>query len=235
MASLDPRERAGNVKPLGFFVKYSQGIMFSDFSEIILSAIAGLLFILLMSTIFDLYFMITGNKVYYTNGVLMFVKRVSVNHHYSITPQQIILEKKFHSRTTSSFIFTEINSFSYGFHQEIIPFPRWRSIPNVMHGSIIFDTKNNQVVVKGFANYSTLAIYFAWLIMTALKIFQDKSLAIYTPPLVPVMTIMILVFLFWLMYLIQSARLEEIATFAAQSWERKHMNEAKQSVQQDTT
>ena len=196
--------------------------MLNGFSEIVLFVIVGLFFIYLVSDLIDMYFDVTGNKAYFTRGVLMFVKRISVNYHYSNALQQIILEKKFHSGLVSSFIFTVIDSFSYGFHQERFAFFKWLRIPNVMHGLIVFDAQNNQVVVKGFANYSTLAIYFAWLIMTILKILQDESLTTPFPLLVRMITIVVLIFFLWFMYLIQSARFEKVAVFAAQSWERKY-------------
>jgi len=199
--------------------------MFNDFSELILVVIGGLLSIYIVSDLIDVYFKVIGSRAYFTRGVVMFSKHIPVNHHYSNTPQQIILEKEFHSRLISSFIFTEIDPFSYGFHQEKFVFFKWLRIPDVMHGLLIFDTQNNKVVVKGFANYSTLIMYFAWLIMTILKILQDESLTTPSPLLVRLAPIAVLIFFLWFMYLMQSARFEKVALFAAQSWERKHMRD----------
>lgn len=199
--------------------------MFNNFSELILVVIVGLFFIHIVSDLIDAYFKVIGSKAYFTRGVLMFVKHIPVNNHYSNTPQQIIFEKEFHSRLISSFIFTEIDSFSYGFHQERFTFFKWLCIPDVMHGLIIFDTKNNQVIVKGFANYSTLIMYFAWLNLTILKILQDESLTSPPPLLAKLATIVILVFFLWSMYLMQSARFKKVALFAAQSWQRKHIRD----------
>ena len=181
--------------------------------------------LLVGSLLADLVFEVTWNKTYFTYGLTIFVMRIPVNQWHTNIPTQALLEKKFHSDLISSLIFKEIGAYSYGFREKIFQF-KWIRTPNLMHGLLAFDTNNNQVVVKGFANWFTVAFSLVWLGLPlsglVSTLFSQQPLV---SILIPLGVIGGFIVFMGIMYLFQASRFSNVASFAAQSWERKYVRD----------
>jgi len=181
--------------------------------------------LLVGSLLADLVFGATWHKAYFTSGLTIFVKRIPVKHWHTNIPSQAQLEKKFRSDVISSLIFKEIDVHSYGFREKMFEFKLMRT-PGPMHGLLMFDTNTSQVVVKGFVNWFILAFSLVWLGLpisgAVLILLNNEPLP---SPLIPLGIIGGFILAMGIMYLFQSSRFSNVASFAAQSWARKHMQD----------
>jgi hypothetical protein len=187
----------------------------------------SLFVIWIIVSLVELSFSITWNKTYFTSGLMIFVKRIPVNNCHTNVPKLDLFEEAFHSGVISSLSFKEIDAFSYGFREEIFEI-KWIRTGGFMHGLLIFDTKNNQVIVKGFASWSVLVFSFILLsgiIFFIAQILLDEGLAISALRSLGNIgySILFTVLFIWIIHLFQSSRFINVASFAAQSWERKHL------------
>ena len=181
----------------------------------------------ILASLIESFFSITWNKTYFTFGLMIFVKRIPVNNWHTNIPSLALFEKEFHSAVISSLNFKELDAFSYGFREEIFEV-KWIRTGGFMHGLLIFDTKNSQVIVKGFASWS--ALVFSFILLSGftffiVQILLDEGLAISAlRPLGNIgYSILFTVLFMWIIHLFQSSRFINVASFAAQSWERKHL------------
>jgi len=117
---------------------------------------------LIVSILADIVLTSTWNKTYFTSGLRIFIKRIPVNHWHTIIPNQSLFEEKFQSNWVGSLTFKEIDMISYGFREKIFQIT-WIRSTSIMHGLLIFDSNNNQIIVKGFANWSILVFSLIWL------------------------------------------------------------------------
>ena len=179
----------------------------------------GVIFFSVMTLFFLVETVLSGkwNKMYFTSGLPIFVKRISVGPRYNNIPLSSRFEAQFQSDWTNSLVFREIAPNTYGFREKFFEFRIFKYSP-LMHGVLFFDSVNNQVVVKGFANWFSVGLSVIWLgcaILIGVKYFPEAAsfvlgfLAFYS---------IILGFI----YLIQYSRFSNVATFAAQEWERKY-------------
>jgi hypothetical protein len=204
--------------------------MIGDFSEII-GIIVVILFV--ASLVADIVFASTWNKTYFTSGLTIFVKRIPINHWHTNIPHKSLFEKKFHSNMVSSLTFKEIDIFSYGFREKIFQFKLIR-YTSVMHGLLIFDTDNGQVIVKGFANWSVIIFSLVWLglpVASMVRILLEKS----TSPGISAFVLLLLgaiaffILLMASLYLIQYSRFSKVAFVASQLWTRKYVRDGNEA------
>src|SRR5689334_1747498 len=97
----------------------------------------------------------TWNRMYFTSGLLFFIRRIPVARKHTNVPLPSRFETRFQSTWSSSFAFREIEPNTYAFREKFFEF-RIMGYSPLMHGVLFFDFANNQVVVKGFANWSSL-------------------------------------------------------------------------------
>ena len=90
----------------------------------------------------------TWNMNYYTKGIILYKKQVSVRNRYSNIPSTNRLEKEFKSIVSSSLVFSEVAPHTFGFREKIIEF-RFVKYSPIMRGMLYFDYENNQIIVKG--------------------------------------------------------------------------------------
>jgi hypothetical protein len=153
------------------------------------------------------------NKVYFTIGLPIFVRRFPVNGQLKGIPFQYLLDDEFQNEWVASFVFKAIDARSYGFREKFFRPYFFRYIP-LMHGLMIFENDRNQVIVKGMANWSTiwLALYFLLSLLDLLK----------TPPIeitgLSAFVIMIVLITYWM----QSWVFSRIGKFAADLCSKKH-------------
>lgn len=117
--------------------------------------IFGIAFVaVIISGYADLILGTTWTKFYFTSGVLVFRKQISIELRYSNVPTPSLFEKRLSSCWMGSFAFKELGTNQYGFRQKLFSF----TLNPVTHGRIIFDTENSQITVEGYLNWLVLSI-----------------------------------------------------------------------------
>ena len=162
----------------------------------------------------------TWNKMYFTSGLPIFVKRISVGLRQTNIPLASRFEEQFQSGWQGSLVFREIEPSTYGFREKFFQFQFGRITP-LMHGYLFFDNINNQVVVKGFANWTIL--WFSLICLSiagpiAIMSFPEFSLV----TLIALGSITFLCLFTGVLYWIQYDCFSKVATFAAQEWKRRY-------------
>ena len=154
----------------------------------------------------------TWNKLYFMFGLPIFVKKIPVKNHRAEIPPKHIFETRFRSNGSTPIVFGEIGANGYGFCEEMLRFSKFglRYTP-VMHGWLVFDDANHQVVVKGFANWYILGFSLLWFGMLTSGLFNSLSTAI------PFGLFFIVIV--GVIYAIQYSRFSKVAAVAAQAWQ----------------
>lgn len=186
--------------------------MSNTFFESLGSLVLFLLFLILLV---DLILNSTWNKTYFTTGVVMFSRKIHVDKRHSNIPLPSRFNSQFQSGWTNPIAFREVEHNIYGFRETILAFRLFRYAPQ-MHGMLVFDFTNNQVIVKGFLNWwgvcellmgIGVGLLFLDLIFTSIILF-------------------IIIFVFGISFWIQYYRYSNVATFAAKAWTREFTNES---------
>jgi hypothetical protein len=188
--------------------------MLSDIYDILGGVLFGML---LSSGLIEMILTAAWSKMYFTAGPPIFLLRIPVETHYSNIPPSHKLETHFHStRWAPALAFKEIETDTYGFREKFFDFRMYafRYSP-IMHGLLIFDRNNKQVVVKGFANWSVLFFELLFLAVVIIKAsFPNILLFVFLP------------FLFFLfIYSVQYSHFSDVARFAAEAWTRKYLKD----------
>lgn len=112
----------------------------------------------------------TWNRFYFTFGVPLFIKRVPVNL-FSFPPLDYArLEAEFSASWSSkSLVFKEYETGLIAFREKLLEMRWGKSSSEVMHGVLILDQNNQQVEVRGLANWWFIAL-------TALFVFVSIGL-----------------------------------------------------------
>lgn len=184
--------------------------MLNEQSEIIRNIV---IVTLLMSLFADIFLRATWNTMYFTVGVPIFFTRLPVQAQYKGIPFQYLFEEEFETVWPSSMLFKQIDARCYAFREKLLHARLLRYI-SLMHGLVIFDHEKSQVVVKGFANWTTL-----WLILySSLPLFnllRSPGLDITSP-------ISFIIVVLGIIYVIQYLVYSKVAKLAAELWSKKH-------------
>jgi hypothetical protein len=176
--------------------------------------------ILIITALAETFVSATWKDVYFNRGVLVINKRLHVDLRHTNIPSRVLFEERFKSNWfsfTRSLKFKELSPNIYAFREGMFV----RSL-SAVHGVLIFDYENSQVIVKGFVNWTIFFFWLMWLIFPPL-LWLSGALTFYDPP-----GFIIVVYLFVTLpnlgipYLIDYVRLSDVANFAAQSWSRKY-------------
>jgi len=157
--------------------------------------------------------------MYFTSGLPIFIMRIPVELRNTNIPLSSRFEKQFNSPWTSALVFREIASNTYGFREKFFDFRFLFRYPPVMHGMLFFDSINNQVIVKGFANWFYLCFSLVWIGGVGLNGIMNF------PDFTIIALVFILIFFlgFGLLYSIQQFRFSNVAKFAAEEWTRRYV------------
>lgn len=186
--------------------------MLSDIYDIL----GAILFGMLLSTgLIEMILTAAWSKMYFTTGLPIFLLRIPVETHYSNIPPSHKLETHFHSTWwAAALAFKEIEADTYGFREKLFEFRMGalRYSPT-MHGLLIFDHSNKQVVVKGFANWTPLLFGLIFLF----------PVGVAQAPFLDILLFLFSIFIFFgLFYSFQRDRFADVARFAAEAWTRKY-------------
>ncbi len=183
--------------------------------------------LLIVSLAVDTFCSLTWNRMYYTSGLILFVKRIPVNYWHTNIPDQSQLETMFRADWFPSFTFKEFDGLLYGFHEKRYQF-RLISYAPLMHGLLTFDASDRQVVVKGFANLYPVAFGLMWwgvLVSIFLLNWSSESMA-FDLLIILVGAGVFFILLIGLLYWVQSSRFSRVASYAAEAWVRKYVRES---------
>lgn len=145
------------------------------------------------------------NRLYFTVGLPIFIKRVPVSV-FSFPPLDFgCLEAEFSATWTSkSLVFKELEPNLFAFREKLLEMRWGKSSSEVMHGLLILDQNQQQVVVKGFANL--------WMLGMAV-LFALVSLAIGPQGLLLAAAYVVIM---GVVYLLQARRFGKVAQFVAE-------------------
>lgn len=105
------------------------------------------------------------NRLYFTLGLPIFIRRVPVSV-FRISPVDTAsLEAEFASSFTSrALLFKELETNLYAFREKMMEF-RFLKTENteVMHGVLIFDLNQQQVIVKGYLNWVIVVLVLGFI------------------------------------------------------------------------
>ena len=189
--------------------------MTNNFWEFIEESIG---YLLVLSILVDLGLSGTWNRMYFTSGLRLFLRRIPVVLRHSNIPLSSRFNTEFRSTWSSSFAFKEVAPNIYGFREKFFEFRLIRSSP-LMHGMLFFDFANSQVVVKGYADWSMLCFSLIWLGIAALigiTQFPESTL-------IALAFIAFFMLVMGILYWIQYNRFTKVAEFAAQAWARRRV------------
>jgi hypothetical protein len=176
--------------------------------------LGNLLFIALWVAVFaDFILRGAWNRMYFTFGFPIFIKRFPIQGQFKGIPFQYLFEDEFQNEWVASFVFKAIDARSYGLREKFFRPHFFRYIP-LMHGLIVFDHDRNQVIVKGMANWATL-----WLVVY----FLLSSLNLLKTPLIDItgpvaFVVLVIVVTYWM----QSWVFSRVGKFAAELCSKKH-------------
>lgn len=172
-----------------------------------LAAMIGMVIILIIEAALAA----TWNHFYFTVGLPIYIKRIPVSL-FSFPPLDFMrLEAEFTSSWRhKSLVFKQMDSNSYAFREKMLEMRWGRSSSEVMHGLLILDQSQQQVVVVGYANWWMLGL--ALLIVAMSLTFGSQGLLI--------AGVYLLVVLF--VYALQLRRFSKVAhSVATQVMERR--------------
>jgi hypothetical protein len=154
------------------------------------------------------------SRMFFSFSLPIFVSRIPMDSHRMTIPSQVQLESHFHSPWIASMIFKEIDTNVYGFREEIILLFKKSSAfqyVSLMHGKLYFDPSTEQVVVKGFINWS----------ITCIVVFLIAALILFPNHWVGLLMISLIVFALGYSYSHQADRFSKVAEVSAQIWSSK--------------
>ncbi len=163
------------------------------------------------------------HKMYFTTGVPIFVFRIPVQAHHTNVPSCVLLENNFKSSgciRNTSLLFEELDANTMGFRESLLQFGRWYS---VMHGLLVFDAQNSQVIVKGFVDWTIAYFSLLWIVGSPL-FWLLGFMGLRDEP------IEIIAFGYSIIFIIMGVfcsidyfRFSQVAKFAAQAWSRQNV------------
>ena len=182
-----------------------------------------MILILIVTGLIETFLSATWNRFYFNSGILAFVRNTQVNIHHSNIPSCTLVNNKFGSgclNLAGSLRFKELSSNVYGFRESLFPFGRM----SILHGLLIFDDENNQVIVKGFLDWTVFCFVLIWLIVPPLAWLLGYISTHEPIGLVALIYFGVVLFNLVIFYLSNFFRYSAVATFATESWSRKYTN-----------
>ncbi|HEX8990267.1 MAG TPA: hypothetical protein VF784_01190 [Anaerolineales bacterium] len=166
----------------------------------------------LLSTLAEAALRAAWSRAYFTGGLPLVVLRIPVPSHHRNLPSVGRLEAGFGSAWISSLVFREIASNTYAFRTRYFELPLIR-VGALMHGMLLFDPDNSQVVMKGFANWDLLCFSIIWpgvfLLPPEFVLFKLAALGFFALVIASV-------------FLFDIPRYTRVAWFAAEAWARRY-------------
>ncbi len=196
-------------------------------SETIIGFLASIVFYALpIIGVVEIILSASWHKIYFTVGVPLFVFRIPVHAHHTNIPRCLLLKNNFRSTgfiRNTSLLFKELDTNSIGFRESLL---QWGRNYSIMHGLLIFDSKNSQVIVKGFLDWAVLYFSLLWIIggpvVWLLSLTLTGEPILYEPIWFFALGYSIIFIILGVFCSIDYFRFSNVAKFAAQAWSRQH-------------
>lgn len=176
-------------------------------------------FSVMISGLADTILSVKWVKPYFTSGLVVFSRCVPVDIHHSNIPSSSLLNNKVHSFSMGGLIFRELDANKYGFRGKFFSFaPR-----TMMHGLLVFDSENNLVIVKGYADWSVIALSVMFIIIFPLLWLIGGGPHTKDAFLQIMCVASFYAFMTGISFLIDYYRLRTITKIASELWTRKYV------------
>jgi hypothetical protein len=178
---------------------------FAAFATVILSGLA------------DIILAVTWMKRYFTSGVLIFIRHISLETYHSNIPPAALLDES--SSWMGAFTFKQLDMNKYGFRRKFLSF----APQPIMHGLIIFDAKNKRVTVKGYLDWFMFSLsIILFILVPFMWLIGGMSFTEFSPLLV-LGYVVFFGLLIGILYWIDFYRLTRIGKMAAELWSNKYV------------
>jgi hypothetical protein len=149
--------------------------------------------------------LLSMNQRYFSIGIPLFRKRVSVGLTSNSPPDTEFLFTRFSKSAFVPFLFKRYTSTRYGFREGLTLGGLLKlNYPPIVHGQLVFDRASSEVVATGYANI--------W--MCALILSLAKDFVTLPNPLIAIFFMALVSSCFW----IQLRRFAQVAAVAAEKW-----------------
>jgi hypothetical protein len=190
-----------------------------EITLLLFAFLALLMLLAITASLIEMSLRATWNKIYFTFGIPIVVKKIPVSFHHTNIPDCFIFDQKFKSNWFNlypSLFFREVEKNIYGFCGASI------GLRTGIYGVLIFDSENHLVTVKGYMNWGILC--FCLLSLVGLPAFYLSanyafSETLYFSAIIYGILLANLGFYYFYEYVIYSA----IVEFAALSWRRHYV------------
>jgi hypothetical protein len=179
--------------------------------------------LMILSVLADIIFSATWTKWYFTTGVRVFEKCISVTSRHANAPPASLLNQRLHSFWMSGFTFKELQANKYAFRRKFFTYS-----PNPMlHGTVMFDIDKDLIVVRGYLDWFSVAF---WIMLLVLPLAWLISGSAFTEDVLLLAVGYVGVLGFYgliegILYIIDYYRLKKIATVSVELWSRKYVRE----------
>jgi hypothetical protein len=180
-------------------------------------------FTMMLSVLADIILAVTWTKLYFTSGILLFSRHISIIEHHTNIPSCSLLNNRLYSFWMGGFIFKELETNKYGFRRQFFSF----APKPIMHGLVIFDSENNRITVKGYldwfiASFSIILLVLSLIIAPAIWLIETVTVS-KDFLFAAIGAIVFYGLIIGILYLIDYYRLEKIISVAVELWSRKHV------------
>ena len=139
-------------------------------------SILNLVFLLLLIiSIFELYFLGSWNKFYFFHGIPIFIKKIDFLQAKNLQEKIITFIETIENEDGLKNMKGKIvNKSSYCFREKLIDFSFFKfEYTPVMHGNITIDITNRVIVIKGLLNIYFIIFCILWLLISSEFSFQE--------------------------------------------------------------
>jgi hypothetical protein len=158
----------------------------------------------------ELFLSAAWNKRYYSSGVTLFERRLPTEPHQDAPPKEYLFESHCRSSWMPPLVFKALETHAYAFRERLLQISGLRcSYFPLMRGLVLFDRGRREVVVKGFANLSAMALPPVVLL---------QFLGQPSEPLFVLLLLALMIAFFGYVYWIQARRFADVAAFAFRAW-----------------
>lgn len=159
--------------------------------------------VILGLVVVEIGLILTINRRYFSLGVPLYRRRVSLHQTTSLRPSPEILASRLSKSVYVPFLFRQFSGTEYGFREGFGSFFKI-SYPPIMRGFLTFDSASQEVMATGYANL--------W--MCALLLYMAKQ---FLHPRDPEMSIFFVLFVA-LCFGLQVRRFRRVAEVAGEEW-----------------
>ena len=180
---------------------------FTIFSAVMLSGLA------------DIILAATWAKIYFTSGLVLFSRDVSIEAHHTNSPSASLLNSKLYSFWMGGLIFKQLEANKYGFRREFFSF----APKPMMHGLVFFDAENNRLIIRGYLDWFMVSFSIIFLVFVPILWLIEGFTLSADLFLFTIGPVAFFGFVIGILYLMDYYRLVRITNVAMELWSREYI------------